>query len=229
MCWFAVHPNGQCSASHLRCRSVDYPALLGWTSVSLLEAGGGSAGNLEGHALVGAEGDAECAEIIDIADLLSGAHVGDDGPGRQHVGPDAACHWLGAEVQGGDLECAAAELLDHYQHAACRDIWYGDLPGGGDVEFGPYAYDFAKPAGEGVLTGELLIERAVEGPAARDPGRRPRVARREAHQVVCAPVDPPSVAVGEQGGNVCWPEGEDTAQVPAGQRKHARLPCVVHG
>jgi hypothetical protein len=33
-------------------------------------------GDLQGHALVGAEGDAERAQVVYVADLLPGAHVG---------------------------------------------------------------------------------------------------------------------------------------------------------
>jgi hypothetical protein len=36
-------------------------------------------GNFESHALVGAKRNAECPEVVNVADLLTTAHVGDDG------------------------------------------------------------------------------------------------------------------------------------------------------
>ena len=55
-------------------------------------------GDLQGHALVGAEGNAERTKVVDVTDLLPSTHVCDNGPGRQYVSPDAARHWLGHEL-----------------------------------------------------------------------------------------------------------------------------------
>ena len=110
-------------------------------------------------------------------------------------------------------------------------VGLGDLEQGrlGDAVAGAQGEDAAQAAGERVLVGELLGQRAVERATHGDPGGRLGRVGRHAHEVVRAAVDPAGVGVTHEVLDARGVERQRTGEVPAGEGEDTGLEGVVAG